>query len=98
MLKSLLLALSFGLAAMLPNDASAQERTVTLAVSGMNCGMCPISVRHRAMQLPGVRKAKADMDSRTASVIYEDTEQNAQFIVESITKLGYPARILEVKP
>lgn len=80
------------------SPASAQERTVTLKVAGMTCGSCPISVRHRAMQLPGVKAATASLESATATVTYEDSEQNPQAIADAITSLGYPASIAELKP
>ncbi len=70
-------------------QACAQEQTVNMQVSGMTCGTCPISVRHRAMQLKGVRAASVDLASATATVTFEDTEQSAQ----AITELGYPATI-----
>lgn len=93
-----MIILLLGIATLGVAPASAQERTVTLKVTGMTCGTCPISVRHRAMQLPGVKSAAASMESATATITYEDNEQTAQAIADAITKLGYPASIAELKP
>ncbi len=71
----------------------AEERSVTLHISGMTCGTCPISVRHRAMQMPGVHAATADLQTASATITYEDREQSAQAIAQAITDLGYPAVI-----
>ncbi|GMR00509.1 MAG: hypothetical protein BMS9Abin18_1364 [Zetaproteobacteria bacterium] len=78
-------------------NSAAQEQTVTMHVSGMTCGTCPISVRHRALQLKGVHTAAVDLDTATATVTYEDSEQSPQAIAQAITKLGYPATIRKAK-
>jgi len=94
-----IIILLLGVATLGGPPASAQERTVTLNVTGMTCGTCPISVRHRAMQLPGVKSASASLDNGgTATVTYEDNAQTPQAIANAITKLGYPASIAELKP
>ena len=72
-----------------------QEQTVIIHVSGMTCGTCPISIRHRALQLTGVHTAKVDLDTASATVTYEDNKQSAQKIAQAITKLGYPATITD---
>ena len=83
--------------AMHAQNSAAQEQTVTMHVSGMTCGACPISVRHRALQLKGVHTAAVDLDTATAIVTYEDGEQSSQAIAQAITQLGYPATIRKAK-
>lgn len=83
--------------AMHAQNSTAQEQTVTMHVSGMTCGTCPISVRHRALQLKGVHTAVVDLDTATAIVTYEDSEQSPQAIAQAITKLGYPATVRKAK-
>ena len=75
----------------------AQEQTVSMHVSGMTCGTCPISIRHRALQMKGVHSARVDLDSALATVTFEDSEQSPQAIAQAITKLGYPATITGTK-
>jgi len=79
-------------------DGVAQEQIVSMHVSGMTCGTCPISVRHRAMQMKGVHAASVDIDMALATVVYEDSEQSPQAIAQAITKLGYPTTIMGKKP
>jgi len=79
-------------------DGVAQEQTVSMHVSGMTCGTCPISVRHRAMQMKGVHSTSVDIDTALATVVYEDSEQSPQAIAQAITKLGYPTTIMGKKP
>jgi len=76
----------------------AQEQTVRMHVSGMTCGICPISVRHRAMHMKGVHAATVDLKQASATVTFEDSEQSAQAIAQAITKLGYPSTIQGVQP
>jgi len=97
MRKILLFTAIFSMAAMYAQDAIAQEQTVTMHVSGMTCGTCPISIRHRALQMKGVHAATADINTALATVTFEDSEQSPQAIAQAITTLGYPATIEKLK-
>ncbi len=97
MRRMILTAVFLSITAMHAQSGAAQEQTVTMHVSGMTCGTCPISVRHRALQLKGVHTAAVDLDSATATVTYEDSEQSAQAIARAITELGYPTTAGKVK-
>jgi len=90
-MKTTILIVSFFMVTAYVQDGVAQEQTVSMHVSGMTCGTCPISVRHRAMQMKGVRSASVDINTSLATVVYEDSEQSPQAIAQAITKLGYPA-------
>jgi len=97
MRKMILAAVLLSATAMHAQNAVAREQTVTMHVSGMTCGLCPISIRHRALQLKGVRTAAVDLNTATATVTYEDGEQSPQAIAQAISKLGYPATVKKVK-
>lgn len=69
-----LLVLSVALAAH-PTLATAQQevkvasdRTVTLAVKGMFCGLCSPTVKKALSKVPGVIEAKVDFETQTAIV------------------------------
>jgi len=97
-MKKILLTIAFlSFAAISTQQGWAQEQTVSMHVAGMTCGTCPISVRHSAMQMKGVRSASVDMNTSLATVVYEDSEQSPQAIAQAITKLGYPATITAAK-
>ena len=97
-----MIILLLGIATVGAAPASAQEKTATLKVSGMTCSACPISVRHRALQMKGVHAAIVDYEAAsataTATITYEDSEQSPQAIAEAISKLGYPATVGNVEP
>jgi len=97
MRKILLFTALFSMLAIYAQNSTAQEQTVTMHVSGMTCGTCPISVRHRALQMKGVHAAAVDLDTATATVTYEDSEQSPKAIAQAITKLGYPATVQKTK-
>ncbi len=97
MRKIFLLVVFCSITAIYAQNGIAQEKTVTMHVSGMTCGTCPISVRHRAMQMKGVHSASVDLDTALATVVFEDSEQSSQAIAQAITKLGYPTTITATK-
>jgi len=97
MRKMLLITGCFFMAATYAQTGFAQEKTVSMHVAGMTCGTCPISVRHRAMQMKGVHSATVDLDTALATVTYEDSEQSPKAIAQAITKLGYPATVKGAK-
>ncbi len=97
MRKMMLTAAFLSMVAMYAQHGAAHEQTVSMHVSGMTCGTCPISVRHRALQLKGVHAAVVDLNTATATVTYEDSEQTPQAIARAITKLGYPTTVKEKK-
>jgi len=97
MRKILLFTAIFSITAIYAQDGIAQEKTVTMHVSGMTCGTCPISIRHRALQMKGVHAATADINTALATVTFENSEQSSQAIAQAITKLGYPATITDTK-
>jgi len=75
------------------HQAWAVEQAVRMHVSGMTCGLCPISVKHRALQMQDVHSASVDIDKAQAIITYEDSEQSPQAIAQVITELGYPTTI-----
>lgn len=93
MRKIILVTALISLIAISAQNSLAQEQTVSIHVSGMTCGTCPISVRHRAMQMKGVHSAAVDINTATATVAFEDSEQSPKAIAQAITELGYPATI-----
>ncbi len=101
MQKILLAAAMFSMTVIHAQDGSAQEQTATIHVSGMTCSTCPVTVRHRVMQMTGVHDAivdyKAAAASATATITYEDSEQSPGAIAQAITKLGYPATVKDAK-
>lgn len=74
---------------------SVQSATVTLSIPGMTCAMCPITIRKALEKVDGVIEAKADYDSRTATVTYDPAKTTTKTLSEACTNIGYPASVQE---
>jgi mercuric ion binding protein len=73
--------------------ASATDRTVKLSVGNMDCEACPFVV-HKAIEgVNGVKTAKVDYKSKTATVVFDDAATTVDAIATASTNAGYPAHL-----
>lgn len=80
-------------AAVLSTPAWATIQTVTLAVPGMTCAACPITVKAALSRVPGVEKTDVHFDQREAVVSFDDAKTNVQALTRATTDAGYPSSI-----
>ena len=71
----------------------AAQKTVTLGVSGMTCGACPITVKKAISKVNGVTQTEVDFDKRQAVVTYDDAKSSADQIMRATANAGYPSTI-----
>jgi mercuric ion binding protein len=71
--------------------AAAAERAVTLAVQNMTCPLCPLTVRTAIEHVTGVKDVQVDFETKTAVVVFDDSETTVQDIAEASRLAGYPA-------
>ena len=64
----------------------AEVQTVTLSVPGMNCAICPITVKKALAQVSGVSKTEVSLDRREAKVTFDDAKTNVEALTRA-TKL-----------
>ena len=82
------------LAAALAFHAYADEpKRVVLDVPGMNCALCPISVKKALERVPGVREARADLTSKSAAATYDPDRTTPEALAKAVADAGYPASI-----
>ena len=99
MRKTLLLAVLFlaplGMVAVPPAHATdaAATKTVTLAVDNMTCAACPITVRKALEKVPGVAKAKVDLETKTATVTFDPAKTKVEALTRATTEAGYPSKL-----
>ena len=74
---------------------AAEEQSVTLVVGKMFCAMCPITVTKAMEKVDGVSSVKVDYNTKTAVVIFDDTETDWQTVALASTNAGYPARLAQ---
>jgi len=73
----------------LSSPAWAATKTVTLAVPGMTCAACPITVKTALAKVVGVERTDVSYEKREAVVTYDD----AKTTVAALTKATASSRI-----
>ena len=71
--------------------AMAADRTVTLAVSNMDCAACPSIVKGSLEAVPGVARVVVSFKDKTATIIYDDAKADVNQLTSATTKAGYPS-------
>lgn len=88
----------FCLAALLiavASPAFAAQQTVTLAVPGMSCAACPITVKKALTQVEGVTRAEVDYAERQAIVTFDDARTGVASLTNATADAGYPSTLKE---
>jgi mercuric ion binding protein len=71
--------------------AVAAERSVTLAIQNMTCTACPYIVLKSMSAIDGVEKVDVSFETKTATVMFDDTKTTVDAIAAASTNAGYPA-------
>ncbi len=71
----------------------AATSTVTLAVPGMTCAACPITVKMAITKVEGVQKVNVSYEKRTAVVTFDDTKASIQQLTKATEDAGYPSSV-----
>ena len=81
------------LAAAFAAPAFAAPQTVTLAVPGMTCASCPITVKMSLNKVKGVTKADVSFEKKQAIVSFDDQKTSVQAITKATADAGYPSTV-----
>jgi mercuric ion binding protein len=73
----------------------AASRTVTLAIPGMTCAACPITLKIALNRVTGVTATTVNFDRRQAMVTFDDAKTNAEALVRATGDAGYPSTVIE---
>ncbi len=84
----LLAALAFAFSA-----ATAEVRTVTLSVPGMNCDLCPLTIKKAISKVPGVSKVEASYETKQAVVTFDDAKTTVDALTKATANAGYPSTV-----
>jgi len=90
-----LAALASGLLA--SGAAYADQQTVRLAVSGMYCATCPLTVKKSLSAVPGVGKVAVSFEQKSATVTFDDKKTNVQALIKATTDAGYASKLAEAQ-
>ena len=75
------------------NTAFAAVQTVTLSVPGMNCPVCPITVKKALEKVDGVKKAQVEFKQREAKVTFDDAITSTDKLMQATSDAGYPSTL-----
>jgi periplasmic mercuric ion binding protein len=82
---------AFAVAMVASSAAMAADRTLTLAVSNMDCAACPSIVKGSLEAVPGVAKVAVSFKDKTATVVYDDAKADVNQLTSATTRAGYPS-------
>ena len=82
--------LAIGLAS---TAALAEMRTVTLSVPGMNCDLCPLTIKKAISKVPGVTNVDASYEKRQAVVTFDDSKASIDALTKATANAGYPSTL-----
>jgi copper chaperone CopZ len=83
-----LIALMVGLG-LADGVAVAKEATAEMKVPAMDCAACTVVIKKALTQTKGVKNVDLNVDKRTATVVYEDTQVTQAEIQKTIEKAGF---------
>jgi copper chaperone CopZ len=67
----------------------AKEATSELKVPTMDCAACTVVIKKALTQIKGVKTVDLNVDKRTATIVYEDTQVKQAEIQKTIAKAGF---------
>ena len=77
----------------LSSPAWAATKTVTLAVPGMTCAACPITVKTALAKVVGVERTDVSFEKREAVVTYDDAKTTVAALTRATAGAGYPSTV-----
>jgi mercuric ion binding protein len=73
----------------------AAPRTIALAIPGMNCAACPITVKIALSRVTGVTATTVNFDNRQAMVTFDDAKTNVEALIRATGDAGYPSTLIK---
>lgn len=90
-MKRLLLSLALALGSL---PAWSAVRTVVLAVPGMSCATCPITVNKALGRVPGVIRVHSSLEKKQSTVTFDDRQAGVDDLLLATEGAGYPSTLL----
>lgn len=92
--KCILIAAGFALSV----PVWAAQKTATLAVPGMSCATCPITIKMALMKLGGVVNVTSNLGKSETTVVYDDARVSLEALMQATKNAGFPSTVTGVKP
>lgn len=81
------------LAVLASPTAFAETKTVTLSVPGMNCDLCPLTIKKAISRVPGVASVEASYEKKQAVVTFDDNKASVDALMKATANAGYPSTL-----
>ena len=78
---------------LISTSAMAAPRSVTLAVPGMNCAACPITVKTALKRVSGVQNVEVSYERREAVVNFGYSKVATPLLMQATADAGYPSTV-----
>lgn len=72
---------------------AAEPQSTTLAVEGMTCAGCPITVKRLLKKVPGVSEVSVDAKTHLAQVKFDPDKTQPDQLAKAVTEIGYPTTV-----
>ena len=86
-MSAVLLALAMG------GAGAAEPQSATLAIEGMTCASCPITVKKVLKKITGVTEASVDYKTGEAKVRFDPEKVQPEQLARAVTGIGFPATV-----
>jgi mercuric ion binding protein len=77
----------------LPSPLWPATKSVTLAVPGMTCPTCPITIKKALMKEQGVANVTVRYEKKELIVSFDDAKTTPDAIMKSTAAVGFPSQI-----
>ena len=88
-----LAAALLGIGLLVSPAADAADKTITLAVPGMDCAACPVIVKSSLEAVPGVEKVVVSFTAKKAVVTFDDQKTTPSALMAATAHAGYPSSV-----
>jgi mercuric ion binding protein len=78
---------------LLSGQVSALEQLVVLSIPGMNCPVCPITIKKSLQKVTGVKTANVIFKSKLAEVTFDDEVTGINQLKQATANVGYPSQL-----
>jgi len=94
-MKKIFIFTLLSVSALFVTPLQAAIQTVTLSLPGMNCAVCPITVKKALKNIQGVNTVEVNFDSKKAVVKFDDAKTNTEALTKATTDAGYPSTVMQ---
>lgn len=75
----------------------AAEQSVILSIPGMDCPVCPITIKKSLEKVAGVKSVDVSYENKTAAVSFDDQSADVKSLLKATENVGYPSTLKEDK-